>query len=146
MAEATATRGGRTSGAPSASWSDAAREQEQGSRGSLELADKVLVKIAQRAALEVVGVAPAGAATGRLGGMLGRGYPDADVEHAGTRASVTLEIATTWPHPAPQVAASVRDSVTRRLRELAAVDADSVAVHVAAVVQAPPPRQQERVR
>jgi uncharacterized alkaline shock family protein YloU len=119
---------------------------DPGSRGTLTLADRVLVKIAQRAALEVDGVAPAGATTARLGGMLGGGYPDADVQQAGTRAGVTLEIATTWPHPAPAVAAAVRATVTRRLRELAAVDADTVAVHVAAVVQAPPPRQQERVR
>lgn len=119
---------------------------ERGARGSLHVADRVVEKIARRAALEVPGVAPAGTSTGSLGGALGRSYPAADVDLAGTHARVSLQIASEWPHPAPQVASQVREAVTRALHELAAVDADAVAVHVAAVVQPAPPTPQARVR
>lgn len=119
---------------------------DTGDRGSLTVADRVLEKIARHTATGVAGVAPAGATTGRLGGALGRGYPSADVELAGTRATVSLEIATLWPHPAAQVAGRVADAVRSRLHELADVEVDAVAVSVADVARPAPAPETRTVR
>ncbi|WP_299037833.1 Asp23/Gls24 family envelope stress response protein [uncultured Pseudokineococcus sp.] len=102
-------------------------------RGSLQIADRALSKIVTAAAREVDGVAPSGSQA--LGGLLGSGYPSVELESAGSRVRVQVDVATLWPHPAARVAADVRSAVARRLDELAAVHADSVAVTVRDVVR-----------
>ncbi|MEJ5914684.1 Asp23/Gls24 family envelope stress response protein, partial [Pseudokineococcus sp. 1T1Z-3] len=114
---------------------------DPGERGSLDVADRVLERIALRAAGEVDGVAPG--ASGPLGGLLGSGFPSVQVEHAGSHVRVLVDVATLWPRPAAEVAAGVRTTVARRLEELAAVTVDAVAVTVRDVVL---PRAQEEAR
>lgn len=135
---ATTPEHSNTGASPATGQPDVARRghlvDDAGQRGSLHLADRVVEKIARAAALEVSGVAPARAGTSRLGALLGRGYPDADVDVAGLRGRVRIALATLWPHPAAQVAADVREHVTHQLQTLAGLQIDSVAVDVQAVV------------
>jgi uncharacterized alkaline shock family protein YloU len=125
---------------------------EAGQRGSLQVAERVVVAIARAAACEVPGVATptqtknASKNTGGVSGLttqigdqltsaVGRTLPRAAAQVAGDRARITLEVALIWPHPAATVAAAVREHVTARLREYAAVTTDSVAVTISAVVR-----------
>lgn len=102
-------------------------------RGSLAIADRALVTIVTAAAREVDGVAPSGSQA--FGGLLGSMYPSVELESAGSRVRVQVDVASVWPHPAARVAADVRAAVARRLGELAAVHADSVSVTVRDVVR-----------
>jgi uncharacterized alkaline shock family protein YloU len=114
---------------------------EAGGRGTLTVADKVVEKLARWATLQVEGVAPQDATTSRLGSVLGRGYPSVDVDRAGTRATVDVEVAAVWPQPADAVAGRVQEAVRRSLREHVSVDVDSVAVTVADLARAAGPGQ-----
>jgi len=126
---------------------------EPGSRGRLDVADRVVQRIAEAAAAEVDGVAPRTSSDGSLaqnvttavGGALGRSLPRASCVVAGSRVRVEVEVATLWPRPATEVAARVRDGVAERLETLAGVRVDAVAVTVAKVVQAAAPAR-ARVR
>ncbi|TXR57955.1 Asp23/Gls24 family envelope stress response protein [Quadrisphaera setariae] len=121
---------------------------EPGSRGSLQVAERVVVAIARAAAMEVTGVATttqnksASKAAGlgsqisdQLTSAVGRTLPRASAQVAGHRARITLEVALVWPHPAAQVAQQVREHVTTRLAQLAAVETDAVTVTISAVVR-----------
>jgi len=127
--------------APDAGQRLAAPEQ----RGSLHVADKVVVAIARAAALGVTGVAPASATSGLISSAIGRDLPRASAKVAGSRARLEIEVATVWPHPAARVAADVREAVTSQLARLAAVQADAVSVTVDAVVRTSAP-ERARVR
>lgn len=108
---------------------------EAGTRGSLEVKDKAVERIAQAAVSEVSGVIAAGEATGTIATALGRAYPRVEVHVAGRRARVHIDIVTAWPRPAADVAAAVRDHVADRLHALADLDVDVVDVAVAKVVR-----------
>nr|WP_240896152.1 Asp23/Gls24 family envelope stress response protein [Kineococcus siccus] len=119
----------------------------------MEIADRVVQRIAEAAAARVDGVAPrstsdgslTGTVTTAVGGALGRGLPRASCVVAGSRVRVEVEVATLWPRPAAEVATRVRDGVAERLETLAGVRVDAVAVTVAKVVQgATPPRARVR--
>lgn len=116
-----------------------------GARGSLELKDKAVERIAQAAVSEVSGVAPSQATTSALGGTLGnalgRTYPRVECHLAGRRVRARVEIVIHWPQPAARVAAAVRDHVADRLRVLADLDVDAVEVHVAKVVRPTTPER-----
>ncbi|WP_432561746.1 Asp23/Gls24 family envelope stress response protein [Kineococcus sp. SYSU DK003] len=124
---------------------------EMGRRGSLQVQDKAVRRIAEAAAREVPGVAAnAEGASGQgtlsatanaVGNTLGRGYPRVDVHLAGRRARAEVEIITRWPQPAARVAAAVRDNVAERLRTLADLDVDAVEVRVAKVVRPTTPER-----
>jgi len=126
---------------------------EPGARGRLEVADRVVQRIAEAAAAGVDGVAPrttsdgslTGSVTTAVGGALGRSLPRASCVVAGSRVRVEVEVATLWPRPAAEVAARVRDGVAERLETLAGVRVDAVAVTVAKVVRATTPAR-ARVR
>ncbi|MGQ7294916.1 Asp23/Gls24 family envelope stress response protein [Quadrisphaera sp. KR29] len=141
-------------GAPSGSLDatpDRAPDQalaEPGERGHLQVAERVVVAIARAAAQEVPGVAspsqvkgsPAGGLS--LGGVgeqlssaVGRTLPRASAQVAGSRARITVELALLWPHPAAAVAQRVREHVSERLAQYAAVSTDSVTVTVTSVVR-----------
>ncbi|WP_432574305.1 Asp23/Gls24 family envelope stress response protein [Kineococcus sp. SYSU DK005] len=128
-------------GAPSA---EAAAEM--GGRGHLVVQDRAVQRIAEAAAVEVEGVAPAGATTGAIGNALGRDYPRVDCEVAGHRVRVRLEIVTVWPHSAAEVAAAVGDHVRERLRVLAGMSVDSTRVTVARVAPPTTAAPRRRVR
>ncbi|WP_432522632.1 Asp23/Gls24 family envelope stress response protein [Kineococcus sp. SYSU DK006] len=109
-------------------------------RGRLAVADRAVQRIAAAAATEVEGTrrttgsgprSTAAAVGDALGAVLGRAYPDVECSVAGRRARVRVEVAAVWPHPAPQVAARVREHVRARLEELADLSVDDVSVVVA---------------
>ena len=131
MAEATATH--PTTVAPDAAAPDVADPADPAGRGRLEVSDRALAKIVTAAAREVDGVAPSGSTA--FGGLLGSGYPSVELDSAGARVRVQVDVASLWPHPAARVAADVRATVARRLDELAAVHADGVSVTVRGVVR-----------
>jgi len=108
---------------------------EAGTRGSLDVKDKAVERIAQAAVSEVSGVIAAGEATGTIATALGRAYPRVEVHVAGRRARVHIDIVTAWPRPAADVAAAVRDHVADRLHALADLEVDVVDVAVAKVVR-----------
>lgn len=120
--------------------------------GSISIADRVVTKIAARAAAENP---DAGAAAARVfgrpvpgAGSLGvRGtdlsaLPKTSVEVDGSKAYVTLEIAVRWPAPVAEVTGQVRRHVRDRVRELTGLEVDEVHVIVADLATdiTPPPR------
>ncbi|MFD6135558.1 hypothetical protein [Isoptericola sp. NPDC060257] len=104
--------------------------------GRVTVADRVVVKVAQQAA--------AGASTPVRGGLAGTDLPHVDVELAGTRARVRAHVASTWPEPAGDVAARVRDALRDELERLVGVHVDDLVVTVADV--RPPADEGRRVR
>lgn len=97
----------------------------EGSPGRTTIADRVVVKVARHAA--------AGASTVVSGGLVGSDLPQVDVEIAGLRARVRARVASTWPEPAAEVAARVRDAVRRELERVAGVRVDDLVVTVTSV-------------
>lgn len=149
MVEAGAARdaGGRGATTDAPPGAGGGSGEDGADRGDLVIADRVLQRIAVVAAREVDGVAPADGGSGALGRLFSSGYPAVEVDQAGSRVRVQVDVATLWPRPAAQVAGGVRDAVARRLGELAGVHVDAVTVTVRDVVRRRPGRQQEaRVR
>jgi len=101
-------------------------------RGRLDVAERVVERIATIAAGEVAGVIGTGSA---FEGVLGRRYPKAAAKVAGQHATVSLDLAVTWPMPLATTAATVRDRVRSKLHELVSLEVDSVDVTVAKVVR-----------
>ncbi|MFD1056059.1 Asp23/Gls24 family envelope stress response protein [Terrabacter terrigena] len=104
---------------------------EPGERGRLEIAEKVVERVASFAAGEVRGVRRVG--TG-LEGVVGRQYPRAKAEVAGGRARIRMDIAVAWPSQLGQTARAVRDRVREQVEALVGVAVDAVDVTVASVV------------
>ena len=105
-------------------------------RGRTVIGDAVLEHIAVHAAGEISGVVKTGSA---LDKVIGRRYPKADAQVAGTRARVHVEIAVLWPCPLAEVTARVRDTVATRLTELTGLTIDAVDVTAATVIHEQPP-------
>ncbi|WP_328291812.1 Asp23/Gls24 family envelope stress response protein [Kineococcus sp. NBC_00420] len=114
---------------------------EIATRGSLQVKEKAVERIAEAAVAEVPGVIAAQDSAGTIATALGRSYPRVDVQVAGHRARVEVDIVTAWPRPAAAVAAAVRDHVTERLRTLADLDVDVVDVTVAKVLRPTTPER-----
>lgn len=106
--------------------------------GRVVLKDRVLVKVARHAA------ATASRASGRR--LTGNRLPDVDVDVSGRRARVRARVAATWPEPAADVAARVRDAVRTELERLVGVSVDDLVVTVASVVHAAADGGERRVR
>ncbi|HET7474492.1 MAG TPA: Asp23/Gls24 family envelope stress response protein [Dermatophilaceae bacterium] len=100
---------------------------DPGERGRLDVADRVIERIATIAAGEVPGVLACGSA---LDGALGRQYPKADAEVAGDRVTVAVGLAVAWPSPLADTAAAVRRRVADRLTQLVGLHVDTVAVTI----------------
>ena len=111
-------------------------QDEAGSRGTLVIKDRVVERIAEAAAAQVPGVAPAAASTSTVGAALGRAYPRVDCDVAGGRVRAHVEIVGLWPTSAARLGADVRDAVTDQLRRLAGLRVDAVDVSIAKVVRA----------
>jgi uncharacterized alkaline shock family protein YloU len=109
---------------------------EAGRRGHLVIKDRVVERIAEAAAVQVPGVAPAGATTSTVGAALGRAYPRVDCDVAGGRVRAHVEIVGLWPTPAARLGAQVRDAVTGDLQRLVGLRVDAVDVSIAKVVRA----------
>ena len=115
--------------------------------GTITVADDVVAKIASRASLEVDGV---GAAATRLlgkelsGGPLDKlgmkrselgALPRCSAQVDGHLAFVDLTVSVRYPAPVRQVAAAVREQVTRKVGELAGVQVVEVDITVPALVR-----------
>lgn len=125
------------------SWVDAAvvdtgalTRPEPAGRGDLEIAGRVVQKVATIAAGEVRGVVSTGSGFDQL---LGHRYPNADATVAGARARIRVDIAVAWPYPLAPVCTQVRDHVSARVSELVGLTVDAVDVTVSTVVHAPQP-------
>lgn len=102
-------------------------------RGRLDVADRVVERVAGIAACEVSGVRSVGSG---LGGVVGRQYPKVKAQVAGGHARIQLDIAVDWPVPLASTAAQVRDHVRDRLTTLVGLAVDAVDVTVATVAPA----------
>lgn len=126
--------------------SDRSSDQDNaGERGNLVIHDRVAERIAEAAALQVAGVAPAAASTGTVGAALGRGYPRVNCDIAGGRVRAHVEIVGLWPTPAARLGAEVRTAVAEQLQRLAGLRVDAVDVSIAKVVRPTAPSRR-RVR
>jgi uncharacterized alkaline shock family protein YloU len=97
-------------------------------RGALDIAERVVVKIAGRAAAEVDGVQVPNA--GGLRDLVGSATPKVQADVEGSAAAVTVVVAIDYPLPVFDTAAEVRRRVTVRLGELAGMDRVEVRVEV----------------
>jgi len=120
--------------------------------GTISIGDRVVSKIAARAAVEVP---DAGAAATRVlgrtvpgAGHLGLrgtdldGLPKTSVDVDGSKAYIDLTIGVRWPAPVAEVSEQVRSSVQERVGELTGLSVDEVRITVADLVThiVPPPR------
>jgi uncharacterized alkaline shock family protein YloU len=103
-------------------------------RGNVDIAPRVVSKIAARAAGEVDGVEDR--TTWDPGGLFAASTSaaDADTKVEGTAASVKVTIAVRYPRPAWDVAAEVRRHVARGLGELIGPDHVEVRVDIAELI------------
>jgi uncharacterized alkaline shock family protein YloU len=115
-------------------------------RGSLSIADRVVVKVAGHAVAEV----PHAVAAPRrvLGMAVGRARPE-DEAHVqatvhGATATIDVALAVTWPHPVGEVAEAVRRQVRQDVERITGMRVARVDVEVTSL--AVPDRAVSRVR
>ncbi|MCT1353852.1 MULTISPECIES: Asp23/Gls24 family envelope stress response protein [unclassified Gordonia (in: high G+C Gram-positive bacteria)] len=88
--------------------------------GTLTVADRVIEKIAARAALDIPGVVRHRGGVGSVLGVVGeRSFPDAAVHAGGAR--ITLSLALEWPCAVAEVSRSTRDHVAAEVERLAGI-------------------------
>lgn len=116
-------------------------DTDPGERGGLDVHDRVVTRVARRAAREVPGVAEY---TEPLDRATGRGLPRADVKRSGRVATVEISVAVSWGLSLGEVAETVRDRVSERLRTLMGLDVTNVDVTVSRIVR--PTSEEPRVR
>lgn len=121
---------------------------QESARGTTVIADRVVERIAERAALEVPGVAPDTGPLGvaaSLGGLRNpKRLPKASGEVAGGRGRIVLSVGVTWPTALAPVAQQVRAHVASRVVELTGVAVDHVDVSIVKVT--PPAPERRRVQ
>lgn len=115
---------------------------DAGDRGRLDIAERVVERVATIAASEVDGVRRVGSG---IEGVVGRQFPKASAEVGGGHARVALDIAVVWPAPLARTAGTVRERVRERLQSLVGLTVDAVDVTVATVVP-DTPRDERRVQ
>ncbi|WP_165355107.1 Asp23/Gls24 family envelope stress response protein [Nocardioides oleivorans] len=108
-------------------------------RGRTVVADKVVERVASIATAEVEAVIDTRTGWTRL---VRKGLPHAEAVVAGGTSRITVAVAATWPTPLAQVAAQVRENVTRQVAHITGVTVARVDVTVADVVHldSPAPR------
>jgi len=119
-----------------------AQSADPGQRGRLDIAARVVERIATAEATSVPGVATTGSA---LAQVVGRQYPKASAEVAGARTRVDVDVAIAWPFSLAEVTAAVRTVVNSRVRGLAGLEVDAVNVTAAKIVHTEP-EQPRRVQ
>lgn len=114
------------------------------SRGDLVIADRVVEKIAAQCASEIPGIG------GREGGFLGVGShadlgsrPRARVELTGSIAVLSVDLGIEYPLPIEETTERVRETLVRRVSDLAGVDVRQVDIRVTYLV--PQRGRKERV-
>ena len=114
------------------------------SRGGLVIADRVVEKIAAQCASEIPGIG------GRGGGFLGVGSdadldsrPRARVELTGSIAVLSVDLGIEYPLPIEETTERVRETLVRRVSDLAGVDVRQVDIRVTYLV--PQRGRKERV-
>lgn len=100
-------------------------------RGSLTIADKVVVRIASIAAREVEHVIDSRAGWTQMY----KSMPRATAKVAGGRTRVGVEVAASWPSPLPTVTAQVRDRVSEQVASLTGITVVAVDVTLAEVLR-----------
>jgi uncharacterized alkaline shock family protein YloU len=106
-------------------------DDDPGTRGSLTIHDKVVRRLATRAALDTAGVQRQAAAIDKL---TGRDLPRVHVQVSGDRVRAGVDIAVVWPSVLPTVAADVQRNVTHALYAWAGLYVDAVDVSVPSIV------------
>ena len=118
--------------------------------GMISINDRVVEKMAARAAIEIP---DAGAAASRFLGhsMAGASalgarqtsltaLPKASADVDGSLVNLDLSISVRWPASVPEVSSAVRENVQRRVSELTGLTVSEVSISVTALVtQLPPP-------
>ena len=87
--------------------------------GTLTVADRVVEKIAARAALDIPGVVRHRGGVGSVLGVGERNFPDAAVHAGGAR--ITLSLALEWPCAVAEVSRTARDHVAAEVERLAGI-------------------------
>lgn len=103
--------------------------RDPGERGSTSLADKVIEKIASRAAVDV---AHAGGVRRRVAGRsVGRPGVKTSAQRDGQVTALRLEVEVEYPASARQTTRAVREHVTERVGTLCGLQVDHVDITVA---------------
>jgi uncharacterized alkaline shock family protein YloU len=120
--------------------------------GTITIADRVVAKVAARAAAEnsdagaaaarVMGRAVPGAGHLGLRGTDLAGLPKTSVDVDGSKAFLTLELSVRWPASVPEVTDQVRSHLRSRVTELTGLTVEEVHIVGADLVTdiTPPPR------
>lgn len=107
---------------------------EPATRGRLRIADRVVERIATHSAAGIAGATRSGST---LTGVVGRQFPKASAQIAGSRVRISVDVAVLWPHSLPQVTAAVRDAVAAEVHRLAGMQVDAVDVTAARILHEP---------
>lgn len=114
--------------------------EDAGTRGELTIADRVVDKIAGRAALDVSGLVAGGSGIDKV---VGRRLPKVTTRTRGRQTRIEVDIAVVWPRSAADVAREVRDAVGHAVTELVGLKVLAVDV---AVTKLEPARSEKRRR
>jgi uncharacterized alkaline shock family protein YloU len=117
--------------------------EDPGTRGSLTIHDKVVQRLATRAALDTAGVHRHGAGIDKI---TGRDLPRVHVQIAGDRVRAGVDIAVAWAWPQPTVAADVQANVTHAVSAWAGLHVDAVDVSIPEVIDPDAATPSPRVR
>lgn len=93
-------------------------------RGTLEVRDRVVTRIAEIAAGRVSGVERV------TGGLTARTLPHVEATVRGGRVTATVEAATRWPTPIADVASRIRTAVSEDLVRDSGLDVDAIDVRI----------------
>ncbi len=120
---------------------NADQQTTAGARGSTHIADRVVEKIAGRAAVEVRDVAaPPATGLARLTG--GRDEPDTKADVDGSAVELDIQLAIRYPSPIRTVSRQVQQAVRARVHDLTGLDVSAVRINVVSL----PPRSAGRAR
>ena len=108
-------------------------------RGTLDIRDHAVVRIAEIAASRVTGVERI------AGGLTSRTLPRAEASVRNGRVRATIDVATLWPTPIADVAHRVRRAVVDDIAHSSGLDIESVDVrmHYTPPKRTPEPRRVE---
>ena len=106
---------------------------DPGARGTLTVKQRVVERLATRAAVETDGVQHFRRGIDKL---TGREFPKADVVVSGDHVRASVEIAVAWGRSLATTAAAVQTNVTNALTTMSGLIVDGVDVHVAGIVPA----------